>query len=322
MITENMIPNHVTFLAVLSACSYSSLLDQGWDIFESMGTDFKVKPRAMHYACMIELLSREGLLDEAFSLIQNAPFNPTVNMWAALLTACRVHKNLELGKLAAEKIYVTVRTKRHGNLIDEEIFEGSSGSGGAENEGYQKGRKFYRQKDDNDLDDGGEACSGIGEGLAVGVGGKFDENIEHSSQGKRKKNKKLLFRDETSALDALQTLVDLSLMIQSSKGDDSPVLKDDKPATGTNDNNAPGRPGSTSNRRHKTKVSENRKEKTSQHLLRFSLKKKNLQINSYIPYSATPDEYSASSSTNHDLSQISHAMLKWVGSGSNLTQKA
>lgn len=36
---------------------------------------------------------------------------------------------------------------------------------------------------------------------------------------------------------------------------DSPVLKDDKLATGTNDNNAPGRPGSTSNRRHKTKVS-------------------------------------------------------------------
>ncbi|CAH1448797.1 unnamed protein product [Lactuca virosa] len=105
MITENMIPNHVTFLVVLSACSYSGLSDQGWDIFESMGTDFKVKPRAMHYACMIELLGREGLLDEAFSLIQNAPFNPTVNMWAALLTACRVHKNLELGKLAAEKIY-------------------------------------------------------------------------------------------------------------------------------------------------------------------------------------------------------------------------
>ncbi|KAJ0527846.1 putative tetratricopeptide-like helical domain superfamily, DYW domain-containing protein [Helianthus annuus] len=79
--------------------------DQGWEIFESMGTDFKVKPRAMHYACMIELLGREGLLDEAFALIRDAPFKPTVNMWAALLTACRVHKNFELGKFAAEKIY-------------------------------------------------------------------------------------------------------------------------------------------------------------------------------------------------------------------------
>ncbi|KAL4556296.1 hypothetical protein LXL04_038943 [Taraxacum kok-saghyz] len=152
----------------------------------------------------------------------------------------------------------TVRSKLHGNLMDEDCFEGSSGSGGAENESYQKGRKLYgHYKDENDLDDGGEACSGTGEGLAT-ASGKFDENIEQtSSHGKRKKNKKNLFRDETSALDALQTLADLSLMIQS----DSPVLREDKPPMGTNDHNAPGRPGSTSNRRHKTKAAAADKEK-------------------------------------------------------------
>ncbi|KAF3682185.1 Pentatricopeptide repeat-containing protein, chloroplastic [Capsicum annuum] len=105
MIREGMMPNHVTFLAVLSACSYSGLSDDGWEIFESMRRDYKVKPRAMHYACMIELLGREGFLDEAFALIRDAPFRPTINMWAALLTACRVHKNFELGKFAAEKLY-------------------------------------------------------------------------------------------------------------------------------------------------------------------------------------------------------------------------
>lgn len=151
------------------------------------------------------------------------------------------------------KILDNVRTKLHGNLIDEDCFEGSSGSGGAENvaaeEIYHKGRKFYGQKDENEFDDGGEACSGTGEGLAVGgVGGKFDievadENIKQSSsQGKRKRNKKLFFRDETSGLDALQTLADLSLMIQSSKADsDLPLLKEDRPPTG--------------HRRQKTKVS-------------------------------------------------------------------
>uniref|UniRef100_A0A1D1YSR8 Pentatricopeptide repeat-containing protein At5g50390, chloroplastic n=1 Tax=Anthurium amnicola TaxID=1678845 RepID=A0A1D1YSR8_9ARAE len=105
MLKEGMIPNHVTFLAVLGACSYSGLLDKGWEIFESMTNNHKIKPRAMHYACMVELLGREGLLDDAFALIRKAPFSPTANMWAALLTACRVHKNLELGKLAAEKLY-------------------------------------------------------------------------------------------------------------------------------------------------------------------------------------------------------------------------
>ncbi|KVI11100.1 hypothetical protein Ccrd_010492 [Cynara cardunculus var. scolymus] len=224
-----------------------------------------------------------------------------------------------------QKTLDTARTKLHGNLIDEDCFEGSSGSGGAENGAYprdasifmdtenvaaedvhQKGRKFYSQKDDNEFDDGGEACSGTGEGLAVGsIGGKFDievadENIEQSSsQGKRKRNKKLYFRantklllkvlsipwghaqwpeglkfgsvegalmhglcgqvgpkDETSGLDALQTLADLSLMIQSSKVDsESPVLKEDKPPTGISDNNVSGRPGSNGHRRHKTKMS-------------------------------------------------------------------
>ncbi|XP_061347403.1 pentatricopeptide repeat-containing protein At5g50390, chloroplastic [Gastrolobium bilobum] len=105
MLRERMIPNHVTFLAVLSACSYSGLFERGWEIFHSMSRDHKVKPRAMHYACMIELLGREGLLDEAFALIRSVSFEPTTNMWAALLTACRMNENLELGKFAAEKLY-------------------------------------------------------------------------------------------------------------------------------------------------------------------------------------------------------------------------
>lgn len=105
MLQEGMTPNHVTFLAVLSACSYSGLADQGWEIFESMTRDHKIKPRAMHYACMVELFGRMGKLDEALGLIEDAPFEPTVNMWAALLTACRVHKDLELAKYAAEKLY-------------------------------------------------------------------------------------------------------------------------------------------------------------------------------------------------------------------------
>ncbi|KHN13611.1 Pentatricopeptide repeat-containing protein, chloroplastic [Glycine soja] len=74
MLQEGMIPNHVTFLAVLSACSYSGL-------------------------------SERGLLDEAYEPIRSAPFKPTTNMSAALLTACRMHYNLELGKVAAENLY-------------------------------------------------------------------------------------------------------------------------------------------------------------------------------------------------------------------------
>ncbi|XWS60274.1 hypothetical protein CRYUN_Cryun07bG0022400 [Craigia yunnanensis] len=116
MLRERMRPNHITFLAVLSACSYSRLSECGWEIFQSMSRDHNIKPRAMHYACMIELLGQEGLLDEAFALIRGAPFKPTANMWAALLTASRVNGNLELGKFAAEKLY-GMEPEKLGNYV-------------------------------------------------------------------------------------------------------------------------------------------------------------------------------------------------------------
>ncbi|XP_020570889.1 pentatricopeptide repeat-containing protein At5g50390, chloroplastic [Phalaenopsis equestris] len=116
LLKEGIIPNHVTFLAVLGACSYSGLLSKGREIFELMARDPKTKPRAMHYACMIELLGREGLLDEALALIKNAPFSLTTNMWAALFRACRFHRNLELGKLAAEKLF-GMEPEKLGNYI-------------------------------------------------------------------------------------------------------------------------------------------------------------------------------------------------------------
>ncbi|KAG9454258.1 hypothetical protein H6P81_007162 [Aristolochia fimbriata] len=126
MLREGMAPNHVTFLAVLSACSYSGLADEGWEIFESMSRDHKVKPRAMHYACMIELLGREGYLDEALALIKEAPFDPTKNMWAALLTACRIHRNVELGKFAAERLLGMEPEKLSNYMVLLNIYSSSS----------------------------------------------------------------------------------------------------------------------------------------------------------------------------------------------------
>ncbi|KAL0014039.1 hypothetical protein SO802_001108 [Lithocarpus litseifolius] len=125
MLREKMRPNHITFLAILSACSYSGLSERGWEYFKSMSRDHKIKPRAMHYACMIELLGQEGLLDEAFALIRSAPFKPTANMWAALLTACRVHENLELGKFAAEKLYGMEPEKLNNYIVLLNIYNSS-----------------------------------------------------------------------------------------------------------------------------------------------------------------------------------------------------
>ncbi|KAM0828447.1 hypothetical protein ACQ4PT_067545 [Festuca glaucescens] len=104
LIAEGIAPNHVTFLGVLNACRFSGFIDRGKRIFQLMAHNPKTKPRAMHYACVIELFGRQGLLDEAYSMIRKAPFTPTANMWGALLTACRINKNIQLARLAAEQL--------------------------------------------------------------------------------------------------------------------------------------------------------------------------------------------------------------------------
>ncbi|KAI8020707.1 Pentatricopeptide repeat-containing protein [Camellia lanceoleosa] len=46
---KGFIPNEVTFLAVLSACSHGGLVTEGTSIFESMVRDYGLTPKAEHY---------------------------------------------------------------------------------------------------------------------------------------------------------------------------------------------------------------------------------------------------------------------------------
>ncbi|KAF3612444.1 hypothetical protein FXO38_36836 [Capsicum annuum] len=63
-----------------------------------------IEPSQMHYACMVDLLGRSGLMDEATNLITGLPFRPDSNVWAALLGASRLHGNVDLGSWAAEHL--------------------------------------------------------------------------------------------------------------------------------------------------------------------------------------------------------------------------
>eukprot|EP01018_Ginkgo_biloba_P013026 Gb_04659 [translate_table: standard] len=98
-------PDHITFIGVLSACSHAGLVDEGWQYFDSMSRDFYILPQSDHYACMVDLLGRSGHLYEAVDLVNKMPFEPNSVVWVALLDACRVHFNIEIGKWAAERLF-------------------------------------------------------------------------------------------------------------------------------------------------------------------------------------------------------------------------
>ncbi|KAG9451979.1 hypothetical protein H6P81_004883 [Aristolochia fimbriata] len=97
-------PNGVTFVGLLYACSHAGLVDEGRQIFASMINEYQITPRLEHYGCMVDLLGRANLLDEAVELIKTMPFEPNVVIWGSLLGACRVHNNVELGEFAAKKL--------------------------------------------------------------------------------------------------------------------------------------------------------------------------------------------------------------------------
>ncbi|XP_027360150.1 pentatricopeptide repeat-containing protein At5g16860 [Abrus precatorius] len=99
-----LVPDGITFLVVLYACSHAGMVDHGIDFFYRMSKDFGVDPGAEHYACMVDLLGRAGRLDEAMKLINGMPVEPTPVVWVALLSACRTHSNVELGEFAANRL--------------------------------------------------------------------------------------------------------------------------------------------------------------------------------------------------------------------------
>ncbi|XP_006363265.1 putative pentatricopeptide repeat-containing protein At5g13230, mitochondrial [Solanum tuberosum] len=97
-------PNQLTFLGVLSACSNSGSLNQGYAYLSLMLDDYGIEPCVEHYTCMVSLLGRLGHLDKALKLIEDIPFEPSVMVWRALLGACVLHNEVDLGKTAAQRV--------------------------------------------------------------------------------------------------------------------------------------------------------------------------------------------------------------------------
>ncbi|KAM7497897.1 hypothetical protein LguiA_022311 [Lonicera macranthoides] len=100
----NIQPDDVSFIGLLSACSHSGLVSEGKHWFVAMSQDFNIVPRLEHYLCMVDLLGRAGLLNEAHQFIQKMPTKPDVRIWSALLAACKIHRNLELGEEVSRNI--------------------------------------------------------------------------------------------------------------------------------------------------------------------------------------------------------------------------
>ncbi|CAN0911638.1 Pentatricopeptide repeat-containing protein At4g20770 [Linum grandiflorum] len=97
-------PDGITFIAVLTACSHSGLVDAGLEIFDSMQQDHGVEPILDHYTCIIDALGRAGRFHEAEIIVNRMPYKDDPIIWEVLLSSCRVHDNVSLAKRAADEL--------------------------------------------------------------------------------------------------------------------------------------------------------------------------------------------------------------------------
>ncbi|KAB2622541.1 pentatricopeptide repeat-containing protein [Pyrus ussuriensis x Pyrus communis] len=104
MVNADICPNVVTYTGLLTAYNHAGLVEEGYRCFNSM-KEHGLEPSGDHYGIMVDLLGRAGQLDKAVELIRSMPMQPQAGVWGALLLACSLHNNVELGETAARNCF-------------------------------------------------------------------------------------------------------------------------------------------------------------------------------------------------------------------------
>ncbi|KAG0480470.1 hypothetical protein HPP92_011328 [Vanilla planifolia] len=109
-------PDCISFTGALAACSHAGLVGDGLRLYQSMQIDYGIKPSIEHYGCLVDLLGRAGLLEEALSLVESMPMKPNEVVLGSLLSACRVHGYVSLAERLMA-VLVRVEPKTDSNYV-------------------------------------------------------------------------------------------------------------------------------------------------------------------------------------------------------------
>jgi pentatricopeptide repeat protein len=99
-----ILPDDSTFLGLLFACNHGGLVEEALQYFALMKSRYGIIPSSQHYACMVDILGRNGRLEKALRLILEMQHEPDMLIWKTLLGSCRLHGNLDIGKVASDNI--------------------------------------------------------------------------------------------------------------------------------------------------------------------------------------------------------------------------
>ena len=90
-----IVPDAVTFVAVLSACSHAGLVDEGVCVYDSMKMEYNITPVTAHHCCVADMLGRAGRVLKAYEFVKGLGEESYVmEIWGSLLGTCRIHKKI------------------------------------------------------------------------------------------------------------------------------------------------------------------------------------------------------------------------------------
>ncbi|XP_050375317.1 pentatricopeptide repeat-containing protein At3g51320-like [Argentina anserina] len=101
-----ILPDEITFIGVLCACTRAGLLKEAEDYFSQMINVYHLKPQFAHYWCMANVYVRMGLTQEAEEIVRKMPevakdLSKESLAWANVLGSCRFQGDITVGEQIA-----------------------------------------------------------------------------------------------------------------------------------------------------------------------------------------------------------------------------
>eukprot|EP00250_Pteridium_aquilinum_P029784 c40122_g1_i1 orf=73-2301(+) len=114
---EGMKPDGVTYINLLSVCSYRGQLTKCYNLLESMKEQHGIEPTDDHFNCIADLLGRIGCVNEAEGVLRSATLGLNIVGWTSLLSHCKTHSNVEVGKRCFEHVVMLDPKNSKGYLL-------------------------------------------------------------------------------------------------------------------------------------------------------------------------------------------------------------
>ncbi|CAA7394384.1 unnamed protein product [Spirodela intermedia] len=105
MLSCGIEPDFITFLVLISSCDHAGEVDKGLGYHNLMTNVYSLSPKMEHYSCIVDLLGRKGMINEAFEFLQKIPLIPGTCAWGSLLMACRAEGKIDIALAAAKRLF-------------------------------------------------------------------------------------------------------------------------------------------------------------------------------------------------------------------------